>query len=125
MDREATLNYRIESIDPFVRETPPGRLAVAIGKQPDPGATPQAPERPMRTTDPISQIRLMLGDRRGRRAFGCPGDRMSVRRLGQSCIGLRPAPSIPPTQRPGSTITTDRPVRLAATAAVIPPGVAA
>jgi hypothetical protein len=72
------VEYRIESIDLFVRETPPGRMAVAIGKQPAAGETPEVPEP---TTNPIAHVRLMLSDRRGRRAFGCSGDRLSVRWL--------------------------------------------
>ena len=38
-------------------------------------------EAPERTTNPIGHVRLMLSDRRGRRAFGCSGDRLSVRWL--------------------------------------------
>ncbi len=41
----------------------------------------------------------------------------------QSCIGLIPAPRMPPTQRLGSTTSTLHPSCFAATAARIPAGV--
>ena len=44
--------------------------------------------------------------------------------FGQSSSGLMPAPRMPPTQRDGSTITTVRPARFTADAAMIPEGVA-
>ena len=48
----------------------------------------------------------------------------TARGSGQSCIGLMPAPRMPPTQRLGSTSTTVQPSCFAATAATIPAGVA-
>ena len=66
-------NYQIELIELFVRMTPPGRLAVAIGK--NTGARPK-PER-----NPIAHVRMVVSDDRGNKTFGCSGDRMSVRWL--------------------------------------------
>lgn len=66
-------SFRIELIELYVRMTPPGRLAVAIGK--NSGPKPQ-PER-----NPIAHVRMVVRDAEGRRAFGCSGDRMSVRWL--------------------------------------------
>ncbi len=61
--------YRIENIELFVRETPPGRVAFALGRQKVQRAKP--------TTNPLGHVRLTL---RGG-AFGCSGDRLSVRWL--------------------------------------------
>lgn len=65
--------YRIDAVELFVRMTPPGRLAVAIGK--NTGAKPK-PER-----NPIAHVRMIVSDSRNRQTYGCSGDRMSVRWL--------------------------------------------
>ena len=67
--------YRIERIDLFVRETPPARFGVALGK----AAKSGAPPTPVR--NPLGHVRLVLSDGKGRKTFGCAGDRLSVRWL--------------------------------------------
>ena len=65
--------YRIESIELYVRETPPGRLAFSLGKQ-----TGQEPER---LTNPLGHVRMILRAPDGSLTWGCAGDRLSVRWL--------------------------------------------
>ena len=66
--------YRIESIDLFVRETPPDRMAFAIGKQQQgQPLKPPAKRRPRG----IFQCRLVLSDDKGRQTWGASGDRPS------------------------------------------------
>ncbi len=65
------MNCTIKQLELFVRETPPGRIAFKIG------AAAQAERR----TNPLAHVRLILADDRGREAFGCSGDRLSVRWL--------------------------------------------
>ena len=67
--------YRIDKIDLFLRETPPGRFGVALGKRAKIGEAPK-PDR-----NPIGHVRMIVRDDRGRSAFGCAGDRLSVRWL--------------------------------------------
>lgn len=67
------VGYRIELIELFVRVTPPGRLAVSLGRD---LATPPKPER-----NPIAHVRMVVSGADGRSAFGCSGDRLSVRWL--------------------------------------------
>ncbi|MFG0333657.1 MAG: hypothetical protein ACF8TS_09875 [Maioricimonas sp. JB049] len=64
--------YHIESIDLFVRETPPNRMTFAIGKQKGADAPP-----PKRRPRGILLVRLQLADDRGRRTWGVAGDRPS------------------------------------------------
>ncbi|MEW4531495.1 hypothetical protein [Maioricimonas sp. JC845] len=64
--------YHIESIDLFVRETPPNRMTFAIGKQKGADAPP-----PKRRPRGILLVRLQLADDHGRRAWGTAGDRPS------------------------------------------------
>ncbi len=68
------MTYRIKNIELFVRETPPGRMAFAIGKR-----NQTAP--PQRLTSPLGHVRLELENDRGDTTFGCAGDRLSVRWL--------------------------------------------
>ncbi len=65
--------YRIELIELYVRMTPPGRLAVAIGKN--------TGEKPKPERNPIAHVRMIVSDARGNKTYGCSGDRMSVRWL--------------------------------------------
>lgn len=69
------MSYRIGSIDLFVRETPPGRMAFALGTR----RTTKTP--PERLTNPLGHVRLVLRDDSGGETFGCSGDRLSVRWL--------------------------------------------
>ena len=66
--------YRIESIEVFVRETPPGRMAFVIGKQ-QKGEPPKPPSK--RRPRGILECRMIITDDRGRRAWGASGDRPS------------------------------------------------
>jgi hypothetical protein len=65
--------YRFELIELYVRVTPPGRLAVAIGTNTD--------EKPKPERNPIAHVRMVLSDAAGNTTYGCSGDRMSVRWL--------------------------------------------
>jgi hypothetical protein len=66
--------YRIESIEVFVRDTPPGRMAFVIGKQkPGEPLKPPAKRRPRG----IFVCRMMISDDRGRSSWGASGDRPS------------------------------------------------
>lgn len=65
--------FTIESIELYVRVTPPGRLAVAIGRNTD---VAPAPER-----NAIAHVRMVIRDASGKTSYGCSGDRMSVRWL--------------------------------------------
>ena len=62
------MRYRIERIDLFVRETPPARMVLALGKE----ATSGAP--PGRIRNAVGYVRLSLRDSRGRTAFGCAAE---------------------------------------------------
>ena len=66
--------YHIESIDLFVRETPPGRMAFVIGKQKK-GEPPKPPAK--RRPRGIFLCRMTVADDRGNRAWGASGDRPS------------------------------------------------
>ncbi|MFT4688567.1 MAG: hypothetical protein ACKVHO_03885 [Verrucomicrobiia bacterium] len=65
------MTYRIESIEVFVRETPPGRMAFLIGKQQ--GNQPPPKRRPRG----ILLCRMTMSDDRGRVVRGMSGDRPS------------------------------------------------
>ena len=67
------MGYTIENVELFVRETLPGRMAFALGKQ---GAEKAEP-----LSNPLGHVRLTLRDSKGGRTFGCAGDRLSVRWL--------------------------------------------
>jgi len=67
--------YRIESIELFVRETPPGRMAFSLGKQGGTGAARQG------LKSPLGHVRMVVSDASGATAFGCAADRLSVRWL--------------------------------------------
>ena len=57
------MTYRIKALELYVRETPPGRMAFAIGKQAAKGP-------PRRLTSPLGHLRLVLENDRGDTAFG-------------------------------------------------------
>jgi len=65
--------FHIETIDLFTRVSPPGRMAFAIGKQDG------KPAKPL--SNPVGYVRMGLRDAEGNRAFGCSGERLSVRWL--------------------------------------------
>ena len=65
------MSYTIKHIELFVRETKPGRIAFKIGSA----------AKAERRTNPLAHVRLILADDKGREAFGCSGDRLSVRWL--------------------------------------------
>lgn len=65
------MSYTIKHIELYVRETAPGRIAFKIGSA----------AKAERRTNPLAHVRLVLADDKGREAFGCSGDRLSVRWL--------------------------------------------
>jgi hypothetical protein len=66
--------YHIESIEVFVRETPPARMSFALGKQPEgQPLKPTAKRRPRG----IFLCRMIIANDRGERAWGASGDRPS------------------------------------------------
>ena len=67
--------YQIESIELYLRETPPGRMAFSLGKK---GGTGDAKQELL---NPLGHVRLMLRDSSGATTFGCSADRLSVRWL--------------------------------------------
>lgn len=69
------MTYRIEQVRLFVRETPPGRMAFALGKQADASPADQ------HMTSPLAHVHLVLKDDTGATTFGCAADRLSVRWL--------------------------------------------
>ena len=69
------MSYRIASIELYVRETKPGRMVFALGKQGGTGDVKKG------LINPLGHVRLMLRDSAGRTTFGCSGDRLSVRWL--------------------------------------------
>lgn len=71
--------YRIESIEVFVRETPPGRMAFVLGKQkPGTGSKPETPPpAAKRRPRGILVCRMVVSDDQGRSAWGASGDRPS------------------------------------------------
>lgn len=68
------MTYQIERIELYVRETPPGRMAFAIGKQ-------AADAAPKKLTSPLAHVRLTLRGPGGETTWGCSADRLSVRWL--------------------------------------------
>lgn len=69
------MTYRIEAIELYVRETKPGRMAFALGKQGGAGDVKEG------LLNPLGHVRLVLKDSEGNETFGCAGDRLSVRWL--------------------------------------------
>lgn len=69
------MTYRIENIELFVRDTPPGRMAFSLGKQGGTGAARQG------LTNPLGHVRMVLRGPSGTETFGCAADRLSVRWL--------------------------------------------
>lgn len=67
------MRYEIRAIELYVRETPPGRMAFALGKTIGTNAAQR------REISPLGHVRLILRDERGRETFGCSADRLSVR----------------------------------------------
>lgn len=69
------MSYRIEDVELYVRETPPGRMVFSLGET---GGTGDAPEA---LINPLAHVRLVLKDSGGNETFGCSADRLSVRWL--------------------------------------------
>lgn len=69
------MSYRIESIELYVRETKPNRMAFSLGK------TIGTEKAKLRTTSPLAHVRLVLRNSEGETTFGCAADRLSVRWL--------------------------------------------
>jgi len=69
--------YRIESIEVYVRETPPGRMSFVIGKQKKPANAKVKPSAGKRRPRGILMCRMEISDEQGRQAWGASGDRPS------------------------------------------------
>ena len=69
------MSYRIERIELYVRETPPGRMLFKLGK------ANRAADPKQERMNPLGHVRLVLRDSSGATAFGCSADRLSVRWL--------------------------------------------
>jgi len=65
------MSYHVESIELFVRETKPGRIAFKLG----------AAALAERRTNPLVHVRMVIRDAAGNRTWGTAGDRLSVRWL--------------------------------------------
>lgn len=76
--------YRIESIEVFVRETPPGRMSFVIGKQKKPANAKVKPSAGKRRPRGILMCRMEISDDRGHKAWGASGDRPSFGWLDKS-----------------------------------------
>ncbi len=68
------MTYKIESIDLYVRETPPGRMLFLLGTQTR--STVSKQDR----INPLGHVRMVVKNSNGE-TFGCSGDRLSVRWL--------------------------------------------
>ena len=64
--------YRIKVIELYLRETPPNRVSMSIGRMGSAGT---------RSTSPIAHVRMVVSDSEGNESFGCSADRLSVRWL--------------------------------------------
>jgi hypothetical protein len=64
--------YRIQTIELYMRETPPNRVSMSIGRMGSEGT---------RSTSPIAHVRMIVRDSAGNETFGCAADRLSVRWL--------------------------------------------
>lgn len=64
--------YRIQAIELYLRETPPNRVSMSIGRMGSAGT---------RSTSPIAHVRMVISDSEGNESFGCAADRLSVRWL--------------------------------------------
>lgn len=69
------MNYHVQSIELYVRETKPARAVFALGKDGDAGKS-----KP-RLVSPLAHVRMIVKDEQGNETFGCAGDRLSVRWL--------------------------------------------
>jgi hypothetical protein len=69
------MSYHIESIELYVRDTKPNRMAFSLGK------TIGTKEADLRSTSPLAHVRLVLKNSAGDTTFGCAADRLSVRWL--------------------------------------------
>lgn len=69
------MSYRIESIELYLRENKPNRMAFSLGK------TIGTKEAFLRSTSPLAHVRLVLKNSAGETTFGCAADRLSVRWL--------------------------------------------
>lgn len=67
--------YRIEAIELYVRDTPPGRMLFTLGSQ------SREPVPPKQRTNPLGHVRLIVKNGKGESSWGCAGDRLSVRWL--------------------------------------------
>ncbi|MFP6766404.1 MAG: enolase C-terminal domain-like protein [Planctomycetaceae bacterium] len=68
------MTFRIRSIELYVRETPAGRMAFALGKK---GSVDVSQGR----ISPLGHVRMIVRDTTGNENFGCSADRLSVRWL--------------------------------------------
>lgn len=68
------MRYRIRSIELYVLETTPGRMAFALGKQ----GEVVAGDAQEGLLNPLAHVRLILADDKGRETFGSLGDRLSI-----------------------------------------------
>ena len=64
--------YRIQAIELYLRETPPNRVSMSIGRMGAQGT---------RERSPLAQVRMVVRDGEGQETFGCAADRLSVRWL--------------------------------------------
>jgi hypothetical protein len=64
--------YRIKHVELYMRETPPNRVSMSIGRMGSEGT---------RSTSPIAHVRMVIRDTEGNETFGCAADRLSVRWL--------------------------------------------
>ncbi len=69
------MNYRIRSIELYVRDTPPNRMAFSLGKK------ILSADAKKKATSPLGHVRLILTDTRGNETYGTSADRLSVRWL--------------------------------------------
>ncbi|MGE3809782.1 MAG: hypothetical protein AB7K24_34390 [Gemmataceae bacterium] len=69
------MKYRIEKIDLLVRETPPTRIALALGKQALSGKLPP------RAPNALGYVRLILRNEQGKTAWGTSADQLAMRWL--------------------------------------------
>ena len=68
------MSFRIKRVELYVRETPAGRMAFALGKK---GSVDVLKGR----ISPLGHVRMIVSDTSGHETFGCAADRLSVRWL--------------------------------------------
>ncbi len=69
------MSYRIERIELYVRDTPPGRMVFSLGKK---GGTGDVKKEML---NPLGHVQMIVRSSSGSETFGCAGDRLSVRWL--------------------------------------------